>query len=85
MSTQARLRATPCYAAEGPEDTGCAENSHPCRSGGNTWRETVEDHGDVVEDVCCQSVGFAFGLEGGADAVCEADCCNAARYILEDM
>ena len=53
MSTQARLRAAPGYAAEGPEHTGRAENSHPRRSGGNTWRETVENHSDVVEDVCC--------------------------------
>ena len=53
MSTQARLRTPACNTTQGTQDACRAENAHAHRPGWNHWRETVHDHGDVVEYIGC--------------------------------
>lgn len=77
MSTKACLGTPTRNTAQRTQDARRAEDAHPHHAFRDHGREAVEDHGDVVEDVRCQPVHFAFWLEGCADSVCEENCCDA--------
>lgn len=85
MRTQTRLRTPPSNTTERPQHPRQTKHADPAHSRGDQRRETIKDHGQVVEDVRGEAVAFAFGFQGCAGAVGEEDGCDAAGGVLEDV
>lgn len=85
MRTQTRLRTSPSNATQSPQHARGTKHRHPHNARGHHRRQTIQDHGEIVEHVRGQPVGLAFWLEGCADAVGEEDRCDAAGRVLQDV
>lgn len=70
MRTQTRLGAARADAAQRPQAAREAQHCN-ARCLWKHGRQAVEHHGCVIEYIGRQPVHFAFGLQGGAESVCE--------------
>ena len=84
VRTETSLGTARRNAAERSEHTGGTQQDDAAGRAGQGGRETVEDHGGVVEDVGGEAVPFAFGLQARAELVGEGDRGESARALLED-
>ena len=85
MRTQTRLGTPPSNTTQSPQHPRQTKHADPAHPRGDQRRETIKDHGQVVEDVRGEAVAFAFGFQGCAGAVGEEDCCDAAGGVLENV
>lgn len=85
MRTQTRLRTPSRNTTQSPQNARGTKHRHPHNTRGHHRRQTIQDHGEIVEHVRGQPVGLAFWLEGCADAVREEDRCDAAGCVLQDV
>lgn len=72
MRTETRLQVAACHSIQGTQNAAVPSVVMRIALAGNRRKE-VEDHGDVVEDICADSRGFTFWSQHSADAVCELD------------